>query len=112
MRERLRYVVDLLKRSYARFDEVDGFRLGAAFSYYATFAIFPLLLLAITVIGFVVGDDAPARARLLSAVGNSSSPVYQVLDQTLAAISGPTSARGISAVIGVATLLFSASGAC
>ena len=112
MKERLRFVVELLKKAYARFDEVDGFRLGAAFSYYATFAIFPMILLAVTVIGFFVGDDAPARARMLAAVGRADSPVYQVLDQTLTAIQGASGSRGISAVIGVATLLFSASGAC
>lgn len=112
MRARSGFVLDLLKRSYARFDEVHGFRLGAAFSYYATFAIFPLLLLTITVIGFFLGDDAPARARMLSAVGRSDSPVYQVLDQTLTTLQGARHARGISAVIGVLMLLFSASGAC
>ena len=34
---RARALGTLFSRSYDKFDEVDGLRLGAAFSYYATF---------------------------------------------------------------------------
>ena len=47
--------------------------MGASFAYYATFSIFPALLLAITVCGFVLGDDAPARERLLDAIATPAS---------------------------------------
>ncbi|HEY8076221.1 MAG TPA: YihY/virulence factor BrkB family protein [Labilithrix sp.] len=94
-----------------RWDDVEGFRLGAAFSFYATFAIFPLLLLTVTVIGFVVGDADPARASVLDELAAPGTPVRHVLETTLASMQQSRSSRGASAVIGVVTLLYSASGA-
>jgi len=111
LKNRLRYLVDLFSDTAERFSDNEGYRLGAAFSYYATFSIFPLLLLAITVVGFVLGDSAPARERLLWAIANPGSPVRDVVERSLTALQDGRSARGISAAIGLVTLLFAASGA-
>jgi membrane protein len=111
LKNRFRFLIDLFADTAERFSDNEGYRLGAAFSYYATFSIFPLLLLAITVVGFVLGDSAPARDRLLWAIANPGSPVRDVLERSLTALQEGRSARGISAVIGVVTLLFAASGA-
>ena len=107
---RLKAVGRLLSKSYDRFDELDGLRLGAAFSYYATFAIFPLILLAITIVGYVIGDRETVRDRVLDAVGNADPSVTGILTQTLASMRD-SSARKTSAVVGLLSLLFSASGA-
>ncbi len=106
-----RFLVELFSDTADRFSDNEGFRLGAAFSYYATFSIFPLLLLAVTVVGFILGDSVPAREQLLAALGTSASSIRDLLDQTLTAMQESRSARGISAAIGLVTLLFSASGA-
>jgi len=111
MKERFRFLVDLFKRTFERFDAIEGFRLGAAFSYYATFSIFPLVLLIVTVTGFIIGDDVPARDRLLAAVATADSPMRAAIDKTLTAMQESRSGRGIGAAIAVLTLLFSASGA-
>jgi membrane protein len=108
---RARFVGGVVKDAGSRFSDNEGYRLGAAFSYYATFSIFPLILLAVTVVGYVLGDSAPARERLLDALTTSGSPVRDVLERTLSAMQSAQSVRGISAVIGLATLLFAASGA-
>jgi membrane protein len=84
--------------------------LGAAFSCYATFAIFPLVLLTVTVIGYVVGDSAVVRDRILASVGDANSPARDALGQTLEAM-GDARARQTSAIVGILSLLFSASGA-
>lgn len=110
MIRRLKSLGTLFSRSYDRFDELDGFRLGAAFSYYATFAIFPLILLTVTVIGYVVGDSDAVRNRILSSVANADSSVTDILTQTLTAMRD-SSARKTSAIVGLLSLLFSASGA-
>jgi membrane protein len=109
--EQARFVGEVLKDAGTSFSDNEGYRLGAAFSYYATFSIFPLVLLAVTVVGFVVGDSAPARDRLLDALTPSGSPVHDLLEHTLSAMQAAQSVRGISAVVGLATLLFAASGA-
>jgi membrane protein len=111
MKRRLLFLIDLFKTTGERWSDIEGSRRGAAFSYYATFSIFPLMLLALTMVGFVVGDDAQARERLLSAVAGPGSPVRDMLEKTLDAMQESRSGRGLSAVIGIATLLLGASGA-
>jgi membrane protein len=108
-KKRLRFVIGLFSATVDRFSLVEGPRLGAAFAYYATFSVFPAILLAVTVFGFILGDDAPARERLLDLVGTPAS--REVLEKTLRAMQESRSARGLSAVIALGTLLFSASGA-
>lgn len=110
-RARLHDIPVHLKRAIDRWSEIEGYRLGASFSFYATFAIFPLLLLSVTVIGFVLGDADAPRERLLSAISDPGSPVRHVLDETILAMQQSRGGRGASAVIGIASLLFSASGA-
>jgi membrane protein len=112
MKKRFLFLIDLFKTTIDRWSDVEGARRGAAFSYYATFSIFPLLLLAVTTIGFVIGDDVPARERVLSAFAAPGTAVHGVLEKTLSAMQGSGhSARGLSAAIGIVTLLFGASGA-
>lgn len=108
---RLKFLVELFSDTSDRFSENDGFRLSASFSYYATFSIFPLLLLAITVVGFVVGDSDATRNELLDAIAKPGNPVRDVVAKTLTAMQASGNARGLSAVIGVVTLFFGASGA-
>jgi len=111
IKNRVGFLVELFSDTAERFSDNEGYRLGAAFSYYATFSIFPLLLLSVTIVGFVLGDSTPARERLLEAVAIPGSPVRDVLDRTLTAMQENQGARGLSAVIGACTLLFGASGA-
>lgn len=107
---RARTLGTVFSRTIDRFGEVEGPRLGAAFSFYATFSIFPLVLLAVTVLGFVLGEDAHVRERMIGALAADPS-VQKVVDQTLAAMQENRSGRGLSFVVGLATLLFAASGA-
>jgi membrane protein len=111
MRPLLRRMADVFGAAATRWSEVEGVRLGAAFSFYATFAIFPLLLLTVTAIGFVIGDQDPVRSTVLDAFAAPDTPVRHVLESTVAAMQASRSSRGASAVIGLLTLLFSASGA-
>ncbi|MBX3229137.1 MAG: YihY/virulence factor BrkB family protein [Labilithrix sp.] len=111
LRNRVAFLVELFSDTFERFSDNEGFRLGAAFSYYATFSIFPLLLLSITIVGFLVGDSAATRDELLDAIAAPGNPVRDVVAKTLTAMQESGSARGISAVVGVVTLFFGASGA-
>jgi membrane protein len=111
VREHVRFLGELFSKSADRFDDLEGFRLGAAFSYYATFAIFPLVLLTVTVVGYVIGDDAPTRERILGQLGTADASVHSVLEQTLTSMQQSQGARKTSAIVGLISLLFSASGA-
>lgn len=108
-KERGRFFVELVSDTVDRFGDNEGYRLAASFSYYAVFSIFPLLLLSVTLVGYVVGDSAEVKERLLGAVGGGGS-VRDVLQQTLDAMQNSQGARGLSAVVGLVSLLFGASG--
>jgi membrane protein len=110
-KERARFVGEVISDTVDRFSENEGARLGAAFAYYATFSIFPLLLLSMTIVGFVLGDSAPAREKMLAATASPDSPIREVLDKAVSAMQANQSGRGLSAVFGIFTLLFAASGA-
>lgn len=111
LKNRLEFLVELFGDMTDRFSDNDGFRLAASFSYYATFSIFPLLLLAITIVGFIVGDSEITRNQLLDTIAAPGNPMRDVVARTLTSMQESGNARGISAVIGVVTLLFGASGA-
>jgi membrane protein len=98
--------------SVDRFGRIEGPRRAAALAQYALFSIFPALLLAVTIFGFVLGDREATRAQLLDALGSAMTPeLRKVLDETLGSMQKNASSRGISAVAGVVGLLFGASGA-
>ena len=107
---RAKNVVALFSKTYERFDEVEGFRLGAAFSYYATFAIFPLILLTVTIIGYFVGDNAEVQQKIFAAIGSADKAVTDTIGQTLTAMQDQT-ARKTAAIVGLVSLFISASGA-
>lgn len=87
-------------------------RLGAALAYYAMFSFFPLLLLSITALGYALGNDTSMRERLIDSVATmaGSAEVRSLLDDTLTSMEQHRTARGVGAVIGGLSLIFSASG--
>ncbi len=93
-----------------RWSEDQCSRLGASLAYYALFSIFPLLLLAITGVGFFLGSGSGSRQEILSSLGSPSTELRMLLDQTLESMQEHQTARGIGAVVGVVTLFFGASG--
>jgi hypothetical protein len=58
-------VANLLKDAGVRWFDDNCLRLGASLAYYAVFSIFPLLLLAVTGVGFFLGHDPETRAHVL-----------------------------------------------
>jgi membrane protein len=103
----------LLKDAALRWVDDGCYRLGAALAYYALFSLFPLLLLCVTVLGFLLGRDASVRQRILAGVVDATSPQFRaLLDQTLQGMQEHLIARGVGAIIGLVTLLFGASAVC
>lgn len=79
-------------------------RLGAALAYYTTFAVTPLLVLAIGLAGLLFEEDA-ARERVIGEVqrlaGADAGRAIQAVEN-----SGSPTAHRIATAVGVATLLF------
>ena len=100
----------LLSTTFTGWSEDKAPRLGAALAYYTVFSLTPLLMIAIAVAGFFFGAEA-ARGQIVSQiqalVGEQGGAAIETMVQNAAA----QKSSGIAAtIIGLATLLFGASG--
>jgi membrane protein len=102
--------VQLLKDTFADWSEDKVPRLAAALAYYTAFALAPMLLIAITIAGFFFGQEAASNQigqQLSGLIGPSAAESVNSMIQSAGANKG----GGIFAsIIGIATLLFAASG--
>jgi membrane protein len=104
-------VLPLLKETWTEFQNDEAGQLGAALSYYAMFSLFPLLILLIAVLGFVLRFWDPAIAiqeQILIVVGQNFSPALrEILEGILDTVEQQA---GAATSIGLITLLLGASG--
>lgn len=99
--------VQLLIKTVLRFQHDRCLEMGAALSYYAFFSLFPILLTAVSIIGFLLGPDSDASAQILALSRSSLPPrAYQVIGETLLHLNQKSVQAG---VFGVMLMLFSAS---
>src|SRR5262245_55419662 len=100
----------LLKETYKDFQADEAAQLGAALAYYALFSLFPLLLLLIAGLGYILQywDKAiNVQDEILAAVSQNFSPqLSEALNQILGGIKNNARA---ATVIGIVTLLIGAS---
>jgi membrane protein len=100
----------ILVRGGERFLESEAPRLGASFAYYALFSFFPLLLLAVTIFGYSLGEGEKVRRAFLDTVGSGlNAEARTLIDEALVAIQGSREARGPAAAFGVLGLFWGAS---
>jgi len=103
--------VVLLRDAAIRWSEDGCPRRGASLAYAALFSLFPLILLSLTTVGFVLGDSDEARHTLVSSLVGSYSPESQrLVEQTLESLQAHHTARGVGAAVGVLALVAGASG--
>ena len=95
--------LDHLIRMYGRYQADGGDRLAAGVTFYWFLSLFPILLLAISVLGFAYGDEAPERVTdALS--GYLPDQLVQTIGDTL------QDAKGKAGVLGLLGLLLSGLG--
>jgi membrane protein len=105
-----RDLLPLLKETYSEFQADEASALGAALAYYALFSLFPLLLLLIAGLGYVLQywDQAiNVQDEILAAVSRNFSA--QLSDALKEILSGIKNNAGSATVIGLVTLLIGAS---
>jgi membrane protein len=99
----------VLRKTWEGWQKDDGFLLSAAMAYYAAFSLFPLCLILISILGFVLhfsqrADDA--QVVLLEQVKQQVSP--WLADQLQALLAGVKANAGFSGPLGIAALLAAA----
>ncbi|HEX6178106.1 MAG TPA: YihY/virulence factor BrkB family protein [Thermoanaerobaculia bacterium] len=99
----------LFKQTFQEFGQDKAPRLGAALAYYTVFSIGPLLLIAIAIAGLVWGEEA-AQGQISTQLKNVLGENVASSVETMVAGAGKEKSGIIATIIGVATLMFGASG--
>ena len=110
LRREGRHARQLVERSVSGFIEHDGMQAAASISYFGLFSLFPLAILTVAVYGLLIGGEE-ARERVIELVLDrvplQKSQGSQDIREALSTVTSNATAFG---VVGIATLLFSASG--
>jgi membrane protein len=101
----------LVSRTIREWNGDDGGLLAASLSFYTTFSFFPLLLVLLSLAGFVLQFSPQAQQahdELINAVANATS--QQTADLLAEVMGQIKSAAAVGGPLGLATLLFGAIG--
>lgn len=91
-----------LRGALRQFYALDGFFLAAGLSFYVIVCVWPLLLLVVAAGGFLLSNEMLLE-QVLEQLGRAF-PVYQAEIERL--VTGLVEARGVSSLVGTASLLF------
>ena len=105
-----RRILAVLKETVRQWAKERAPRMAASLAFYTAFSLAPLLIIAVAIAGLVYGPEA-ARAKIAGEVqgligATGARTVQEVMDN---AASKPSSGQ-IAAVVGIATLIFGATG--
>jgi membrane protein len=103
-------VVALVKETAIRWIDDKASALSAALAYYSLFSLAPLILITVAVAGFVFGQQAAEGqlyTQLAGLIGDASAKAVQGV---VANMHQQQSGGVVAAIVGVATLLFGATG--
>ena len=96
-----------LRRAAGDFFDANGVDLAAMVAFYALFAIFPLLLSSVVILGYFVSSSPELPGRIVDALGVSAAPsLRQAVLETLVDMRSHQTARGVSFVVSIVMLLF------
>lgn len=100
---------DLIQQTYKEWNDDDPWRQSAVVAYYAIFSLPALLIIVITIAGSIFGEDAvqgKVSDEISSMVGPDAAQQVEVMLSNAYQKSNST----IATIVGVATLLFGATG--
>ena len=100
---------DLLKQTFTEWSNDKVPRLGAALAYYTVFAIVPLLIIIIAIIGLVYGQEAAQSYILDQIAGLVGEQSANAIKDMIHRANQPSTGI-VATVVAVVTLLFGASG--
>lgn len=98
----------VLRRTFAEFSEDNMTDWAAALTYYGILAIFPALIVLVSILG-LIGTSA-TKPLLDNLGGFAPGPAHQILENALRGLTQSKSGAGIVFVVGLAGALWAASG--
>jgi membrane protein len=101
-------LMKLIARTLMKWQQDECLEMGAALAYYAVFSLFPMILVSLSIVGFLIGPNTVAFNTIISVARDALPPdAFQIVQTTLIQFhAGSTSAS----IIGFVILLFTASG--
>jgi membrane protein len=99
----MRHVADIFRAATIRYSQDGCGFLAQAIAFNAFFAIFPIIVLAVTVLGYLYGTDE-AQQRVLALISTVAPDVQQTLTENFHQV---LHFRGISGAIALVTLMWS-----
>lgn len=82
-----------------KFIDDEGVYLVAVLSYYGFVSLFPLLLLAVTILGFVLRDDPAAQQAVLSSALRNIPVIGDQLRENVDSLDGSVTALGVGLLV-------------
>jgi membrane protein len=107
--EILKTVWTMLVATYGDWSEDRASRLAAALSYYTTLSLAPLLLVVISVAGLLFGREA-VQGQLVGQISALTGPDSAAAIEELLANTSKPAESVLASIIGIATLIFGATG--
>jgi membrane protein len=99
----------LLRLAAARWSEDNAMRMGAALSFYATFSLAPVLILAISIAGLLFGRQA-AEGQLVNELSRLIGTKSAMTVQNIIQASWKPAHGLVASIMSIATLVFGATG--
>jgi membrane protein len=110
VRRLTRAIAPLLYETWNEFQKDECGQLAAALSYYATFSVFPLLILVLGGVGFFLGPSTPAQEQILLAFTRSVSGGEVLVGTLETLLTAVAEQSGEATLVGLVTLLIGTSG--
>src|SRR5690606_15340558 len=102
-------VFQILKRTTLKWVEDEAPMMGAALAYFSLFSIAPMLLVALTVAGLILSEDAAQGELEHHLTGYFGADVARSIQTLLAATQKSRGGGVVAIVVGTVALLFGAS---
>jgi membrane protein len=100
--------VKLITQTALKWQKDQCLEMGASLAYYALFSLFPILLVLLSVVGFLLGPETNAFAQIIEFVEGTLPPeALDIVRNTLLQLNQRSVRAG---VVGFALLFFTASG--
>jgi membrane protein len=87
---------------HRRYGEDSAGYLASAVAYHAFLSLFPMLLLGLAVVGFLLANDARAQAEWVDRLSQSVPGLQELIGDTLRAVVKQRAGAGLIALIGLA----------